>query len=129
LLTILSHPLSLPRSPPPSLPPALPQGGTGYRDAQLLFHELIAKYGSSTLLLNGKGGREGGGEGGREEGGKGGRGRRDKYGSSTLLLNGKGEREGGREGEEKGRRGCVAVMGAAPCFSMVRQGGREGGRD
>jgi len=86
LLTIISHPLSL------------PQGDTGYRDAQLLFQELIAKYGSSTLLLNGKGGREGGGEGGREERGKGGTRRRDKYGSSTLLLNGKGEKEGGREG-------------------------------
>lgn len=33
----------------------LAQGGNGYRDAQLLFQELIAKYGSSTLLLNGLG--------------------------------------------------------------------------
>ncbi|EKU20929.1 coatomer subunit epsilon [Nannochloropsis gaditana CCMP526] len=31
----------------------LAQGGTGYRDAQLLFQELVAKYGNSALLLNG----------------------------------------------------------------------------
>ena len=29
------------------------QGGTAYRDAQLLFQELIAKFGPTVTLLNG----------------------------------------------------------------------------
>lgn len=78
-----------------SLTPPSSQGGTGYRDAQLLFQELVAKYGNSALLLNG----------GRRRGG--------------MLR--KGE-EGGRDGMREKARGawgsgrCVHVI---LCFSLL----------
>lgn len=79
----------------PSLPPPSSQGGTGYRDAQLLFQELVAKYGNSSLLLNG----------GRRRGG----------------MSRKGD-EGGRDGMREKARGawgsgrCVYVI---LCFSLL----------